>query len=341
MLRIPLNELKDKIIEKSGIEASELNDRIKKKMDQLAGLISEEGAAHIIANELGIKVFEQTSGRLQVKNILAGMRNVELVGKVMDIYEIREFNTGEREGKVGSFVVGDETGTVRIVLWNDQTDNMELLKKDMIIKIKSAYVRDNNGRKEVHLNDKSELTLNPEDEFVGEVKETKPSNTKKQIKELKEGEQNIELLGTIVQVYEPRFFEVCPTCNKRMKQKEGAFVCDAHNDVSPSYSYVLNLFLDDGTDNIRTVLFGRQTERLLEKDQEQVLQFKEFPEKFEQVKQDLLGKIVKIIGRVTKNTMFDRLEFVVQMVFPNPDPAEEIERLNKEQKQEAPANPEI
>jgi hypothetical protein len=38
----------------------------------------------------------------------------------------------------------------------------------------------------------------------------------------------------------------------------------------------------------------------------------------------------KIIGRVNKNQMFDRLELVAQLVFPNPDPQEEIDRLEKQ-----------
>ena len=33
------------------------------------------------------------------------------------------------------------------------------------------------------------------------------------------------------------------------------------------------------------------------------------------------------MGRVNKNVMFDRVEFVAQLVFADPDPEEEIKRL--------------
>ena len=85
--RIP-GQIKKKIVEKGSITEAELDGKIKEKMDKLSGLISEEGAAHIIANELGIKLFE-VSGKLQVQNILAGMKNVDVTGKVVRKYFIK------------------------------------------------------------------------------------------------------------------------------------------------------------------------------------------------------------------------------------------------------------
>src|SRR3989338_8932513 len=112
MIKIPYEEIVLKI-----------NERIEKKMKQLSGLISKEGAAHIVANELGAKIFEQLSGRLQIKNILTGMRDVETVGKVLQVGDTREFMRGDALSKVASILIGDETGTIRAVLWGSQADN--------------------------------------------------------------------------------------------------------------------------------------------------------------------------------------------------------------------------
>ena len=98
-------------------------------MKQLSGLISKEGAAHIVANELGVKIFEQASGKLQIKNILAGMRNVEAVGKVTRKFELREFQTENRSGKVASVVIGDETGTIRMVMWGELAEKISTYKR--------------------------------------------------------------------------------------------------------------------------------------------------------------------------------------------------------------------
>ena len=78
MIKIPYEKIIEKIKEQAKISDSEIESKIKEKTDQLAGLISKEGAAHIIANELGVKLFEE--GNLKIKDILPGMRSVETSG---------------------------------------------------------------------------------------------------------------------------------------------------------------------------------------------------------------------------------------------------------------------
>ena len=326
MLKIPLADIISKIKQTTNLSDAEINTKIEDKLNQLSGLISKEGAAHIIANELGVKIFEQTSGKLQIKNILAGMRNVETVGKVTRKFELREFKTENREGKVASFVIGDETGTIRAVMWGDLAEKISEFNENDIIKLIGGYVRENQGRKEVHMNERSKLIINPEGETIGEIKEYSAAERKK-IKDLTEGLENIEILGTIVQSFEPRFFEVCPECGKRARPEGENFNCEVHGSVAPNYSYVMNAFLDDGSENIRCVFFKTQAERLLNKTPEEILKYKEDPQSFDSVKTELLGNIVKLVGRTTKNQMFDRLEFVSQLVFTNPDPEKELEAM--------------
>ena len=54
MIDIPRAEIVTKIKEAKGLSEDEINAKIQEKLTQLAGLISEDGAAHIIANELGV-----------------------------------------------------------------------------------------------------------------------------------------------------------------------------------------------------------------------------------------------------------------------------------------------
>jgi replication factor A1 len=329
MIKMSLAEIMEKIKQNSSLSEQDINDRIKQKMDQLSGLISKEGAAHIIANELNIKLFDKVSGRVEIKNILTGMRDVETVGVVQQIFPVTEFNKDGREGRVRSMLIADATGSIRVVAWNNMVDKVAEVKEGDLVKIKSGYVRENNNsQREIHLNDRSAVSINPSDEKIIEVKQRTPS--RKKIDELEENHDNIEILGTIVQVFEPRFFEICPECNRRVRQEAEAFNCPTHGIVNPKYSYVLNLFLDDGSDNIRVVCFKNQANRLLGKNEGEMLAFKETPEKFEEMKTALLGNLTKFVGRVTRNTMFDRLEFIAQTVHATANPDEEIKRLNEE-----------
>ena len=141
MIKIPLQDIIDKIIEATEITQEEMDKKINEKLESLSGLISKEGAAHIIANELGVKIFEQPSGKLQIKNILSGMRSVEFVGKVQQIFNITEFTRKDGgSGKVGSFTLADETGSIRVVCWGSQTDNIKDMANENIVKVMDGYV---------------------------------------------------------------------------------------------------------------------------------------------------------------------------------------------------------
>ena len=327
MIKIPYEEIILKINEKTSIPISELEERINKKLRQLSGLISKEGAAHIIANELGVKIFEPLSGKLQIKNILTGMRDVETVGKVLQVYEIKEFSNETRSGKVASMLIGDETGTIRVVMWGAQADNSANISPGFIVKIVGAYVRENNARKEIHLNERSQLLINPKGEAIDEVAVEVKNTSRKEIKDLSENENEVELLGTIVQVFDLRFYEICPKCSKRAKPSTDLYVCSEHGNVIPSYACVLNAVLDDGTETIRCVFFRNHAEKLLKMNHEQILKFKSEPAEFEAAKNDLLGTIVKLNGRTNKNSLFNKVEFVVDNVDTNPNPEEELKRL--------------
>lgn len=323
MLRMPYEQIIERIQEKSGLSEDEITSKITQKKEQLSGLVSDEGAAHIIANEYGVALMPE-KGLIKIKNLLSGMRNVEVAGRVVAKFDINEFTSKRGPGKIGSFILGDETGTIRVALWNDQADLLKTFDKDDIVQIKSAYIRNNNGRLEVHVNDSASLEVNPEGVTIERV-DTTPKRV--QLKDITENMQNIEVLATIVQVYSPRFFEVCPECSKRARQNAEGWACETHGQVEPQYNYVLNAFLDDGTDNIRAVFFRNQVQHLLDMDHEEVLKLQD-DQSFEPVNQDLLGRQVKIKGRVQRNQMFDRLELVAQIVEREPQPEEELQRLS-------------
>jgi len=324
LIRIPLNDIVSKIKEKTGLSEQQILEKVDKKCQQLAGLVSKDGAAHIIANELGVKLLEH-GGRQKIKDIFAGMRSVEIVGRILQVYEPKDFTRSDgTPGKVGSFSIGDETGMTRVVCWGEQTSILRDLKPGIIALIVNAQARDNNrGFKELHLSEQSRVAVNPPGETVGEVKERSQA-ARKAIKELSEQDANVEILGTITESFAPKFFEICPQCNKSAKQGN----CAQHGQVTPNYSCVFNVILDDGSDNIRVVFFRNQMERLLNKSTEDILAYRENLDSFEQVRSDLLGHIIKVVGKVNRNMFFDRLEFVAQLVFANPNPDEELARLS-------------
>ena len=325
MIRMPLPDILARIKEKTGLQEAELLTKIDAKCTSLAGLISKEGAAHIIANELGVKLFE-SSGK--IRDLLPGMRNVEFLGRVTQLFDVKDFQRADGSaGKVGSFLVGDDTGVIRVVCWGSQADILKQITSGTPVKVSGGLVRESQrGFKEVHLNDYSKIILNPK-ENVPEVKSYKAP--RKTLKELQESDEQVEVIGTIVQVFDPKFFEVCPQCGTRLKEVEGQWVCDEHSALMPDYSYLVNVFLDDGTENMRVVLFRNQAERLLSKTKEQMVAYRVNPETFEPLKTELLGEQFRFIGKAKKNTFFDRIEFIANQVH-KAHPEEELARLQQQ-----------
>jgi len=325
MLQIPVEQIIEKIKEKTNLPNELIEERILQKMEQLSGLVSKEGAAYIVANEVGAKILAEQSGRLQIKNILNGMRSVELLCKITRVFELREFNTGSRNGKVLSLTAEDETGNVRIVLWNEKAENSKNLKEGDVIKISNGYVKENNGRKEVHMNDRSKIEINPEGETLSIPRK---EIIRKKINELKENDDGVEITAAVVNVFDPRFFEVCSTCGKKFTNNDGDMICDKHGKVEGDFSYVMNAILDDGTETVRGVFFRNQIERALEMSHAEILGYKDDPLKLNELKNKLIGEQLNIVGKVNKNPMFDRLEFIAQLVNKT-NPEEEIKKLEK------------
>ena len=302
MITIPIDTIKEKIMANSGLTNEQISSKIALKMEELSGLISESGAAHIIANELGIKLFDG-NGALKIKDIQSGMKNVETAGKVIQKYEIREFNTGSRQGKVGNFLINDGTGSIRITVWNDLTDKMRTFNEGDIIKVKKTYVRENQrGFKELHLNDNSSLIVNPPDVKIDDAKPVE----KKKINEISELGQIVELEAHVVDIYSPSFFEVCPECNKRARLREDVFVCESHGQVTPNISHVVNILLDDGSGNIKCALFRQQALQLFPN----ISEYNGNRTLFEIEKANLLSSRVKISARVVKNAMNQSIELI-------------------------------
>ena len=320
MMGLDLNEIISKIKEKSGLSEEDIKLKISQKRDKLNGLVSEEGAAHIVANEIGIDLMDSIRKHgLKINKLQPGMR-IGVTGKIIKTYEVRSFSKGDRNGKVGSFLVGDETGLIRIVLWDEaHIAKMESgeIKEDVLIKVENGNVRENNGYKEMHLGNYSKLDLNPPG-----VEDIKVIQTGQQIGSIETGDlkisklseantgDNISIYGTIVQLYDPRFYDGCPECGKKVVDGN----CSTHQTVIAKKIPILNFFVDDGHGGMRGVAFREEVAKVLGVEESEVEKFSDDLPAFEIVKIKVLGTQMIFSGRVTSNQMYDRNEFMVKSV---------------------------
>ena len=297
MINLTYEQILEKIQSQTQKSIAEIELLVNQKLTKLSDLISKKGAAHIIANELKVKLYDKIEGKIKIKDLVSGMNSVDVLAKVINNYGIREFQKDNRQGRVASMLMGDDSGTCRLVLWD--TNHIEEVEKnnlteDKVILVKNAYVKENNGFKEVHLGNKS--TIEYPNEKINVVSYNASLTTKK-IKDLEENDY-VSIEGTIVQVFEPRFYDSCPECRKKINE-EGK--CEVHGLVIKKETPIVNLYLDDGTENIRVVLFSENVNKLID-NQETLRNTDEF-------RDEVLGKQLKMQGRVIRNEAFDRTEF--------------------------------
>ena len=109
-------------------------------------IVNEESAAMIVARELGIDLQQvSSSARQKIEDISEDLRNVALTAKVVHIGTVRTFTRkdGGGEGKVASIKVADESGQIRVAMWDDQTKivSEEAISVGNVIQIRGAYVK--------------------------------------------------------------------------------------------------------------------------------------------------------------------------------------------------------
>jgi replication factor A1 len=299
MIKLSYEQILEKIQTQTKKTNSEIENLVEKKLKQLSDLISKEGAAHIIANELKVKLLDKIEGKQKIKDLVSGMNSVDVLAKIITNYGIREFQKENKQGRVASLLIGDDTGTCRMVLW-DVNHIKEIeenkIKEEKVVLLKNAYIKENNGFKEVHLGNRSSIEY-PNEKINVIIYNLSQTLTTKKIKDLIPNDYvNIE--GTVVQAFEPRFYDSCPECRKKINE-EGK--CETHGIVEKKEVPIVNIYIDDGTENIRVVLFSENANKLIKKE--------ETLKNSDEFRDEVLGKQLKIQGRVIRNDMFDRNEF--------------------------------
>ncbi|MDD5178376.1 MAG: hypothetical protein PHT54_03810 [Candidatus Nanoarchaeia archaeon] len=314
MFGMTYEDIAKRIMDEKALTREELDIRVNDKLKKLSDLVSKEGAAHIVANELGIKLIDSTRKDFKIKNLFPGVRGVTLNARVIAKYDVREFSRNGNIGRVQNLLIGDDSESCRLVIWDiNQIGIMEKVNPGDILKVNEFYVKENNFGKEIHLTNSSKIEINPEGVSINSTNKEFSRGKPSKIKELSEN-QNATLQGTIVQVFDPKFYDACPECNKKVTFENGAFNCNEHGKVKEVPVPILNLYFDDGSDVIRVVLFRDNAKKVLGVSEEDITEIRKEPAKFESIKEKILGEQFRFSGRIVKNEVFDRLEMNANFV---------------------------
>jgi len=107
-------------LETDEVSLDEFREAVAEKVEQMGGLADEETAAMLLAHEL-------EDGEVGgIADVTPEMDEAKFVAKVVSVGEIRTFERDEEDaedGRVLNVEMADETGSVRVSLWDEQAAN--------------------------------------------------------------------------------------------------------------------------------------------------------------------------------------------------------------------------
>ena len=87
-----------------------------------------------------------------VADLRMGLSDVALRGRVLGTEEARTFERDDgSEGRVANLLLGDETGRVRVTLWDERADRAAELAAGDAVEVVDGYVRERDDRLELHV----------------------------------------------------------------------------------------------------------------------------------------------------------------------------------------------
>ncbi|EJN60958.1 single-stranded DNA binding protein [Halogranum rubrum] len=178
----------------------------------------------------GEDVDVQVLDTYRVEDLSLGLSDVNLKGKVLDTSEIRTFDRDDgSEGRVANLTVGDETGRVRVTLWDEQADRADELATGVTVEVVDGYVRERDGSLELHVGSRGAVEeLDEEVQYVPDTAD---------IEDLEIG-QTVDIAGGVIETDPKRTFD----------RDDG------------SQGQVRNIRVKDDTGEIRVALWGEKAD---------------------------------------------------------------------------------
>jgi len=291
-----------KILDKKPeLTKEKLMELIEKKRVEAKNLLNLEGAAFLVALDLGISIFEEgrLTTRMKINDLIPNLGDVTVSGRVLMFYPVQEFTkTDGSKGKLQRVLVGDESGMVEVFVWNEKVDEItkENIEVNSLVKIEHGYTRESiDGRVELHVGDRGKIyplkpqliehEIPPYHEFF------------KKIGEMKKGMKDFNFSGIVVKTFPVKHFS--------RPAGEGK---------------VQRLRVKDETGEVNLVVWDslvEETEKIQVGDQIEVLRGT--------VKENMIGELEVHVGKRSKIKIVSKAEIPPETMMVKPIPINQIE----------------
>ncbi|MFW9981789.1 MAG: OB-fold nucleic acid binding domain-containing protein [Candidatus Thorarchaeota archaeon] len=283
-------------------------------------------------------------GKKDISDLVTGMWDVDIEGKVVTVYDMKEYTTKDgKEGVLRSLILADESGKTRVTFWNEDVEKIDNIKEGDIIEILHGYVKEGyRGDAEFQVGRKAEIKINPKGSKLKKLDVSQISiqpltkASRVLIGDISDNyeDKNVEICGIVVNLSQSMspIYQACPSCNKKLDEADGKYICKSCGKINtPEPRMLYKITVDDGSGSIRVTLFGKVGEELLQMTAEEA---DKIIKKSGQDEQPLIensdkvvGRYISIYGRIKK--FRDSLDLSANG-FEFADPVTEVKRLKEE-----------
>ena len=185
------------------ISQEQIIERLEAERERAGGLLNDETLLRLIAAKYGVQVQQNpilNNGVLSTSLLFPGLHDVTVAGRLIAVFPAKTFQSAEKSGKFATLIIADKEDILRVVLWNEKTELVEMgkLKAGQTIRLIHGYTReDRYGKTELHLGNKSKIELDPEIKADGYPSLEKFAT---KINTLNTKDGNVNLYGTIKEV---------------------------------------------------------------------------------------------------------------------------------------------
>src|SRR5467141_3256151 len=164
MIESSENLLNQILAKNPDLRREELLSMVERKKQESHGLLSDEGAVRLLAQQLaGLSGQAVNISDLRISSIQAGLSDATISGEILSISQLREFQRSD--GSVGKLVrvkLKDGSGQITCVLWDSTA---EIVEKEQLatgskLRLSHGYTRLGlAGEVEFHLGSRSHLEV--------------------------------------------------------------------------------------------------------------------------------------------------------------------------------------
>jgi hypothetical protein len=146
------------------IGRDQLVTMVEQKKQESHGLLSDEGAIRLVAQQLSISALPTSNiGDQRIASVHSGLNNSTITGQVIMVGEVREFQRSDgTPGKVLRMKVGDASGQITCVLWDDMAETLarESLAPGSTVRLLHGYTKHGMGGEiEFHLGSRANFQI--------------------------------------------------------------------------------------------------------------------------------------------------------------------------------------